>query len=332
MSGTASNPWVLDDSDPEEAPRPSNGPNDIAISGATRSTIVLPLHGDSRPGPTYFNTAPQKSLRNGTPHRSSASKMMPSNPPPPGASHGFTTINDSGPKIKISPESSDKVLDVTLQTDFRAPAKHVEKSGSSENNEEDADEEMDRTRNFQLSTGTPSMRSSRGRASPQKSSERSLGSESPLVRRLKEQKARLNTTSSSSASNVSPRDDMLRRGLSNESEQGQNVTVARIEQSLQDLEQMTEDDHAVTVRWLLHDAKKAAKNTDSAFVDKVSPFDSMKPIHLSAGGTVPDGSATVKLESHVWLKNPIIYAFANEHRSTKRAKRAKSDLSSLQKS
>jgi hypothetical protein len=330
MSGTASNPWVLDDSDAEEAARPSNGPNDIAISGATRSTIVLPLHGDSRPGPTYFNTAPQKSLRNGTPHRLSASKMMPSNPPPPGASHGFTTVNDSGPKIKISPESSDKVLDVTLQTDFRAPAKHVEKSGSSENNEEDADEEVDRTRNFQLSTVTPSRRSSRGRASPQKSSERSLGSESPLVRRLKEQKARLSTTSSS-VSNPSPREDVSRRGMPNEIEEGQNVTIARIEQSLRDLEQMTEDDHAVTVRWLLHDAKKAAKNTDSAFVDKVSPFESMKPIHLSAGGTVPDGSATVKLESHVWLKNPIIYALANEHRSTKRAKRAKSDLSSLQK-
>jgi hypothetical protein len=104
--------------------------------------------------------------------------------------------------------------------------------------------------------------------------------------------------------NDSPQEEIARRSASEEEEtqipsQCEKPTVKQLEKSLRNFEQDMRDEHALTVRWLLHDAKEAAKNKENLFMDKVSPFALMKGVQLRPGEPAPQGTVTDKLESHV---------------------------------
>ncbi len=104
--------------------------------------------------------------------------------------------------------------------------------------------------------------------------------------------------------NPSPSEEINHRSASEEDEeqissQSEKPTVKQLEKSLRDFEQGMRNEHALTVSWLLHDAKEAVKNTKNLFMDKVSPFASMKGVQLRPGEPAPQGAVTDKLESHV---------------------------------
>jgi len=71
-----------------------------------------------------------------------------------------------------------------------------------------------------------------------------------------------------------------------------------LEYHLRQFEVDMEKDHATTVRWLLHDARRASSSI-SRFADEESPFISAESVSWILGTPVPAGYMRVKLETHV---------------------------------
>jgi hypothetical protein len=137
-----------------------------------------------------------------------------------------------------------------------------------------------------------------------------MGTSSLFMERIQQQKAQAaQSKPKHRRRNASPEEEIARRSASEEEEtqipsQCENPTVKQLENSLRGFEQGMRDEHALTVRWLLHDAKEAAKSRENLFMDKVSPFASMKGVQLRPGDPAPQGAVTDKLESHVSTMAP----------------------------
>jgi hypothetical protein len=140
---------------------------------------------------------------------------------------------------------------------------------------------------------TSSKQPPRGRPSSQKS----FGTDSPLATRIRG--SRLNNDNDSPRREESPREVMARRSLSTDLQpHSQQLDLVELEDSLHQFQQRVFDDHAETVKWLLHDAKRAAAGTKSAFLDKVSPFASMQSVS-ALPGPAPDGMTKLNLDTYV---------------------------------
>jgi hypothetical protein len=125
------------------------------------------------------------------------------------------------------------------------------------------------------------------------------------MERIQQQKVQAAQSKPNPRRRNAPPEEEIARGSASEQEETQipfqceKPTVKQLEKSLRDFEQGMRDEHALTVRWLLHDAKEAAKNRENLFMDKISPFASMKGVQLRPGEPAPQGAVTDKLESHV---------------------------------
>jgi hypothetical protein len=139
-------------------------------------------------------------------------------------------------------------------------------------------------------------RPSRGDPSPQKSYDLSFGTDSPLIQK---KKPRIDNEDSRPRRVDSPREVMMRRSIStDQNSHVQQPNIVELEESLEELQQRVYDDHAETVKWLLHDARRATANTKSAFTNRDSPFAQMTPVNAPPG-PAPDGMAKLKVDTLV---------------------------------
>ena len=125
-----------------------------------------------------------------------------------------------------------------------------------------------------------SERSPRLDLSPQKSFDRSTGTDSPLATRIRGEKARKAQEENRARRAESPREVMARRSRS--TDQDSNVhyqNIVDLEERLNEFQQRVHDDHAETVKWLLHDARRVSTQSVSPFIDDICPFTSMKPVN-----------------------------------------------------
>jgi hypothetical protein len=316
MPGEQDDPYVLD-SDVEDNARPARSTHTVRdIVDLTQSTPPSPrlLLTQASLCPRSTSTKGQSSL-DGLPSRLAviAPKVSPSGTSshgstPPGASRGSpilfkntskASISTPGPLIKTSPHSSSKGILVTPQERGNLVSSLL----SDEEEEEEEDEEFEDNEDLTLAPGTPSKLSSRGRQIHQKEeSQTSIGTSSPLVTRLKERRSRSrNVHSEIKTREASPREEMWRRSLSNYKEiNDQEDPTARIEECLQNLEDTMREDCALTVRYLLQDAKNAVENSTLPFIDESSPFASKESVFVQPGGmTLPRGCVSIKMESYV---------------------------------
>lgn len=316
MPGEQDDPYVLD-SDVEDNARPARSTHTVRdIVDLTQSTPPSPrlLLTQASLRPRSTSTKGQSSL-DGLPSRLAviAPKVSPSGTSshgstPPGASRGSpilfkntskASISTPGPLIKTSPHSSSKGILVTPQERGNLVSSLL----SDEEEEEEEDEEFEDNEDLTLAPGTPSKLSSRGRQIHQKEeSQTSIGTSSPLVTRLKERRSRSrNVHSEIKTREASPREEMWRRSLSNYKEiNDQEDPTARIEECLQNLEDTMREDCALTVRYLLQDAKNAVENSTLPFIDESSPFASKESVFVQPGGmTLPRGCVSIKMESYV---------------------------------
>ena len=116
--------------------------------------------------------------------------------------------------------------------------------------------------------------------------ESTIGTESPLFERMRQRRLRGATS-----------DAQVDRDLTN------NMTL---ESHLRKFEVSMEDDHATTVRWLLHDARRASTSI-SRFADDGSPFASAQSVLWVPGTPILPGDTKVRIESHV--SHLLSYAF-----------------------
>ena len=93
----------------------------------------------------------------------------------------------------------------------------------------------------------------------------------------------------------------IKQKLSAPKSKGSRPTITDLEDSLRDFEERMREHHALTVRWLLFDSKKAVVDADPLFVDKKSPFATMKPVQILPGEALPSGVTTLMLSSYVGL-------------------------------
>lgn len=164
---------------------------------------------------------------------------------------------------------------------------------------EDVEEADDQEEGGPGDRDTPSKRSSRGDQSSQKSFDRSVGTDSPLLTYHRMKRSRINTEISRSQRDESPREVMARRSTSTELQSHvQQLDIDQLEEDLHQFRQRMHDDHAETVKWLLHDAKRASDRRRSAFMDEISPFASMTPVK-GTPGLAPDGMTQLKLDTYV---------------------------------
>jgi hypothetical protein len=317
MPGEQDDPYVLD-SDVEDNARPARSTHTVRdIVDLTQSTPPSPrlLLTQASLRPRSTSTKGQSSL-DSLPSRLAviAPKVSPSGTPshsstPPGASRGSpilfknasrASISTPGPLIKTSPHSSSKGVLVIPQDRGKLVSSLL---SDEEEEEEDEDEEFEDNEDLTLAPGTPSKLSPRGRQIHQKEeSQTSIGTSSPLVTRLKERRSRSrNVHSEIKTRDASPREEMWRRSLSNYKENNdQEDPIARIEECLQNLEDTMREDCALTVRYLLQDAKNAVENSTLPFIDESSPFASKESVFVQPGGmSLPQGCVSIKMESYV---------------------------------
>jgi hypothetical protein len=268
-TGVASDPFDLDSSDEES----NQGSNSALAESESDSEILEPPPRQSRIPPL------DDSSRSGTSPRPGVSGQPSTVLATPKAPQRLTNIqNASGLPIKASPSSLGKNNTSIPKPRLQFPTEDV--GYVSPNDESGEDEEEGR--NSQLlraSPDTPSRQPSRGlpKTYSQKSIGTSIRSSSPLVSRLKQKR-----------SETAP--SKLKDNL---------PSISSLENSLHGFEQDMREDHALTVRWLLHDSKEAVANAKPLFMDKVSPFAAMKSVQVLPGEAVSNETATLKLESYV---------------------------------
>ena len=108
--------------------------------------------------------------------------------------------------------------------------------------------------------------------------ESTIGTESPLLERIRQRRL---------------------RGTASDAQVGEvSFEKSTLEYHLKQFEVSMEEDHTTTVRWLLHDARRASTSL-SRFADEESPFTSATSVLWEPGTLVPVGCTKVKVESHV---------------------------------
>ncbi|KAE8441878.1 hypothetical protein EG329_004234 [Mollisiaceae sp. DMI_Dod_QoI] len=215
-------------------------------------------------------------------------------------------------QMKPSPRSSTKENanipqpDLTLgpsNYDKSTPEASSSPSSSSSSSEEEEIIPLSPSKHACQSPGTPSRSSTRSGKGSQKST---IGSSSPLIPRLKARGARTRQSSPQVEPGDTLPQDIPSGNASTEQpsqkdqpSQQDQPTTKYITESLQSLEQSMRDDHAMSTRWLLQDARESVQNTKTLAVDKVSPFASMSSVQLQPKEKVPSGCLSEHMDT--WL-------------------------------
>ncbi|KAH8816363.1 hypothetical protein F5884DRAFT_219357 [Xylogone sp. PMI_703] len=146
---------------------------------------------------------------------------------------------------------------------------------------------------------SPSKRSS-SKADSQASIDWPAHPGSPLIVRLKSHKFSLGqfeNTSSSSQPKLAGLDSVKDPQLTLPERTQENI-----EKKLQGFLNEMRESHAMTVRWLLHDARRDFKYVKPAWQDKESPFASLQPAQLPQGESAPAGATELKMETLIQKK------------------------------
>ncbi|KAH7327297.1 hypothetical protein BKA65DRAFT_65457 [Rhexocercosporidium sp. MPI-PUGE-AT-0058] len=163
-----------------------------------------------------------------------------------------------------------------------------------DHDDDEEDNEMEDTfssRDLAVQNESPSRYSDGGHQS-QENVVSSIGSTSPLITRLRQQQQQQQlsrTIASPERRSQSPRELMARRGKSAAKSDTQKVDEPDLEERLRSFLQGMRDDHAMSTRYTLADAREAALEMNTLAVDKISPFTSMKSVVLEPGAPVPPG-------------------------------------------
>lgn len=211
------------------------------------------------------------------------------------------------PLINASPALASKHRTIIQHSDLQPEPNNFTKSTpqaspSSSSSEEEDIVPLSPVKNVKASPGTPSRSSTRGKKASEKSS--TINSSSPLLPRLQARKARARQ------SNLLVNRDEPPEGASGDQDvpaeqrsQEDQATVESIAASLRSMEQNMRDDHAMSTRWLLQDAREATQSSPSLAVDKISPFASMISVQQRAGEKIPNGCLAEKLDSWTMAKS-----------------------------
>ena len=196
----------------------------------------------------------------------------------------------SSKPVEASPSARPPPKDQILPDEHK-PLSENEENSSSESDSQEAPIES-------------SKRSSRSNHRSQRSIPDSIGSSSPLLKRLEAQRRNAPLPSNPRKRDESPRDVIARHNLSKEN--GREAlnprkphTITSLEESLRAFQQNMKDIHALTVRHLLRDAREAEAAREQLFVDAASPFGSLKGIQLEPKAQVPKGAYAEELDSYV---------------------------------
>lgn len=129
----------------------------------------------------------------------------------------------------------------------------------------------------------------------------SIGTSSPLVTRYKTKIAKEKTEAFlSQGSGGSRTDDEIKSTpVGAHTTSDQQLQVSQFEQTLHGLRARMREDHAVTVRWLLQDAKDVIKANPPRFMQKTSPFASLGSLERAPGEIVPPGHVVTRMENYV---------------------------------
>jgi hypothetical protein len=300
MSGSVDNPHVLDDSDLEEAPHHPNGTktyieissaSDVSSHSPPPNTKILPLRDNARSSSSSLKPPTLKSLHKRTSLRSSSGSRTPQ-----------YRSSQSSPAAgsKISLRSSDKLVNDASQTKRESPATHEGNAAPDADGVQGNDDEMEGVEKSPSGPRTRSRQDSLDGSASQESFERSIGSTSPLLIRLKEQRSRTrNSTSNPQVLPTPQRKEKPRQDISDDGVEPDQEIIAKIEHFLVDFQQKMLNDHATTARWMLHDARMAVKSSKPKCVDDKSPFASLSPVEVPPGSSLPESVPLVKMESNV---------------------------------
>jgi hypothetical protein len=306
------------ESEDESSPVRSRG---SGKSGRPQQSIVIDLTSSPSPSPQSVRSPTRSTVENRSPkvvQKSSGQSLgreSPSFAVPPNQS----PLDDiSKPEPRISPPSGTK-SQTSPQRLVRVSYQDGMASNSTlySNNEADDIVMEDAfpigNQHLGASPTTPSRRSSRSRNSPAKnqkldvspslpSGQSSRGRprspsnlDSPPLLAHRTRRGVEPPQNTAASCNEAPGEVMAQQNVPSEQPDRQWPTAENLEELLRGFQQDVYDDHAETVRWLLHDAKNATcKRQETQILDKVSPFAHMKGLQ-----TDPDDTYTVELECHV---------------------------------
>ena len=296
------NPHVLDDWHRDVAPRRATASKTyFEISSASESpphtTKSLPLRESVRAAASSLKPPlpKRKSLRSSSGTRTSQDHSATMNSPAAGA-----RISPRSPSKRAYGDFSSEPHDEALTANTRV----------SKNRAQGNDHDMEGVQEPPAGRRTRTRRDSLDGTDSQKSFDRSIGSTSPLLVRLKEQRGRPRTSTSNppQAPATPPKKEKARQEVLDEDQPLDQESLAMIDNFLADLERVTLDDHATAVRWTLHDTRRAVGNTKPICVDVKSPFESLTSIRLAPGAELPEGAVIVNMESVVRIyPDPTIW-------------------------
>lgn len=299
MSGSAEKPYVLDDSDHDDAPRRilarrsyieiSSPSDDESSHSPPPASKTLPLRENPQPDssslrPPILDQLPKRtSLRSSSSGSRTPQEQSPKKSP--------------GPGIKVSPRTLNKLVNGTSTTGDEAPALDGGDPARVERNMD----EMEGIEKSPTKIKTRSRQDSLDDAGSQESFDRSIGSESPLLIRLKEQRSRSRSRKSTNhqASYTSRPVDDAQIDTPEEVKSPDPAAIAKIENFLVDLDHKMNNDHATAVQWILYDSKKGLENRKPISTEEESPFTSLKSVHIRPGVLPPEGAPLVHSESTV---------------------------------
>jgi hypothetical protein len=143
----------------------------------------------------------------------------------------------------------------------------------------------------------------------QESFERSIGTTSPLLIRLKEQRDKARNVASHPQIQTQTTPQRIENTTQHEvpddvGEPPSQEVVDQIERFLLNMLQQMLDDHGLANRWILYDARMALREMNPKTVEYMeqgttTPFASMTSAHLPPGAPLPEGVPLVKMESYV---------------------------------
>lgn len=300
MSGSANNPHVLDESDQDVVPRCAStrrvyidilGVSDTSSgSPPPPPTKTLPLRESVRSTSSSLKPPPlakRASLRSSSGSRTPQDRHSPNNSP---------AVNGS----KISPRSlrDSRVASSSQIRDGHLAAPHPAENRVPSSNHD----EMEGVEKSPTGRRTRTRQDSLDGQDSQESFERSIGSSSPLLTRIREQRTRSRPSTSNAQAQTTPQkkgEELV--AVLQDDKPLDDETHAKIDSFLIDLEKKTLDDHATAVSWILYDTRRAVQDTKPICVDEKSPFESLTSVAVHLGDELPEGVPLVSMESMVRL-------------------------------
>ncbi|KAF4626648.1 hypothetical protein G7Y89_g11511 [Cudoniella acicularis] len=259
---------------------PSQNSNMESPSIASRQSISKP--------PLDATSIPQEETEEQSPAKSTAPQVF---------KHLSPLQANTQPLIKELPQSLQHAKETPIS---QLPDVEQDNVPSFNSEDEDIERLMKEDDNLPIPQ-TRMARAALSRNSSQRSVSQSVSTDSPLLKRRQENQLKAGQASSNTKKrDQSPREVMARRSLSNDQlPHNLQLSVEQLEESLREFDKTMKDDHSATVRYLLHDAKKASGKSESSFIDKVSPFRAMKSVQYQSGEKIPSGSKVEKLDSFI---------------------------------